>query len=241
MVNKNVRTILFDWDLTLAYSIAPNLSHSQRLTTLFQNYGISCTHQQIAQILTAISNDAPLEKSSRAKQPQEGSQIIAQYREMLSQLKHPDTSYELGYKIYSGYALLPQKLYADVLPTMQKLQSANVQIGVLSNHSRSIRPTIEQYLSDFVAPDHITISEEIGSHKPSKSSFQQAAKRMKAAASQIIYVGDNLKVDAIGSVRYGKFARGIWLDRKQLGEKESLPSDVFRITSLAELFKVFCP
>lgn len=239
MSNKNVRAILFDWDLTLAYSIDPEISHLQRLTKLFQNHGIPNSDEQIAEALDSLRSDIEAGVINGVVRPQKRREIITQYRQLLERLDYPDTSYDFSYKIYSGYALLPHTLYDDVLETLSALKKRGYTLGVLSNHSRSVRPIVEQQLVGLVDPNAITISEEIGSHKPTKSSYHRAAGRMRVPASRTVYVGDNLEVDAVGAIRYGEFAQGIWLDRKGKGENIELPWGVTRIVSLTELLPLY--
>lgn len=235
MNDKSVKAILFDWDMTLAFPISPKLTHTDRLIQLFQEHGVAKDADQILTALKTLNAEIEAGQINGVTRPQKRREIITQYRQLLSRLNYPDTSYEFSYKIYSGYALLPQHLYEDVIPTLETLKTAGYALGVLSNHSRSVRPIIEQMLKGYVAPEAITISEEIGRHKPAKSSFHRAASRMRVPASRTAYVGDNLTVDALGSVRNGEYALGVWLDRHGQAECEEMPLQVRCITSLKEL------
>lgn len=239
MSDKSVRAILFDWDLTLAYSIDPHISHLQRLTKLFQNHGIPNSDEQIAEALQSLKADIEAGVVTGVVRPQKRREIITQYRQLLARLDYPDTSYDFSYKIYSGYALLPHTLYDDVEDTLSQLKSRGYRLGVLTNHSRSVRPVIEQELVGLVEPKAITISEEVGSHKPTKSIFRRAAGRVRVPASKTIYVGDNFEVDAVGAIRNGGFARGVWLDRSNTGANKKLPAGVRRVTSLSELPEIY--
>lgn len=240
MAEKAVTAVLLDWDFTLAYSIAPNISQSERLAVLFQTYGIQTTTQQITRVLQTLHQDIANGNEKGTLYPQKRSQIIYKYRQILTRLGHHDTSYDFAYHVYSGYAKLPHFLYADVEETLQRLKEQEIKIGILSNHSRSARPVMEKMLGDFVLPANITLSEEIGSHKPAKSTFQKAASRLKTAVTHCMMVGDNLAVDATGAVKNGDFALGVWIDRKNVGSKFPLPKKVIRITKLTELLPLIC-
>ena len=119
---------------------------------------------------------------------------------------------------------------------MHQLQSRNLQLGILSNHSSSVRRTIDQLLGNIIPQQNITISEEVGVHKPGKTIFRRAVAKLRQKPANCIYVGDNLEVDAIAAVQQGGFAAGIWIDR--LSNEESLltlPSHIYRLTSLTQL------
>ena len=108
-------------------------------------------------------------------------------------------------------------------------------MGILSNHSTSVRHTIEELLGGIIPQEHITISEEVGVHKPGKTIFRRAAAKLRQKPANCAYVGDNLEVDAIAAVQQGGFAAGIWIDRAGEESSISLPSNIYRITSLRQL------
>lgn len=232
---KGVTAVLFDWDFTLAYSISPNIQQSDKLAILFQNYGVACTKKQVGVALQSLQEDIARGAVSGQLYPQKRSEIVRKYQKLLDRLDHPDTSYEFAYDVYSGYALLPHFFYSDVIDTLDSLKKDGFALGVLSNHSRSARETMEQFLAGYIPPTAITLSEEEGVHKPSKTIFQKAAARVKVPAEACVFVGDNLAVDAIGAVNAGDYALGVWLDRKDIGKTADLPKNVHRITSLTQL------
>jgi putative hydrolase of the HAD superfamily len=126
-------------------------------------------------------------------------------------------------------------LYEDVMPTLQKLHEADLTLGILSNHSKTVRPVMQHLVGRCIPAAHITISEEMGVHKPSKTIFRRAAARMHTPAAHCLYVGDNLNVDAIGAVEQGLYGRGVWLDRANQGTMQDIPSNVYRISQLSQL------
>ncbi len=234
-LHSQITAVLFDWDFTLAYSLGPNISHIARTTMLFQKFGVACTEAEFVAAQAAIQADIAHGTVSGSLQPQKKREIIQLYRELLRRLGHPDTSYEFAYKIYAGYGRLPHYLYDDVLPTLHQLQVHNLQLGILSNHSSSVRLTIDQLLGNIIPQHAITISEEVGVHKPSKTIFRRAAAKLGQKPANCVYVGDNLVVDAIAAVQKGGFSYGFWLDREDRGEDFELPDRIFRITSLIQL------
>jgi HAD superfamily hydrolase (TIGR01549 family) len=235
-LHSPITAVFFDWDFTLAYSLGLDVSHVARTAILFQKYGVACTEADIVAAQTALETDIKSGAVSGSLRPQKKREIIQLYRELLRRLGHPDDSYEFAYQIYAGYGRLPHYLYDDVLPTLHQLQSRNLQLGILSNHSSSVRRTIDQLLGNIIPQQNITISEEVGVHKPGKTIFRRAVAKLRQKPTNCIYVGDNLEVDAIAAVQQGGFAAGIWIDR--LSNEESLltlPSHIYRLTSLTQL------
>ncbi len=241
MTVKGVTAVLFDWDLTLAYSISPTIQEHEKLTILFQNYGVACTKEQVSEALQSLREDIERGLVTGKLHPQKRSDIVNKYRKLLVRLNHHDASHEFAYEVYSGYARLPHFLFPDVKETLLQLKNCGFKLGVLSNHSCSARPVIEEFLTGIIPPTSIMVSEELGIHKPTKTIFQKAASRMKTPAEQCLYVGDNLRVDALGSVTAGEYAMGVWVDRKRVGAEIDIPHNVERITNLTELVPILCP
>ncbi|MBK8904191.1 MAG: HAD family hydrolase [Anaerolineaceae bacterium] len=230
-----VTAVLFDWDFTLAYSLGLDVSHIARTAVLFQTYGVACTEADVAAAQASLEADIAHGTVAVSLRPQKKREIIQLYRQLLRRLGHSDDSYNFAYEIYAGYGRLPHRLFDDVLPTLRQLKARQLQLGILSNHSSSVRQTIKQLLGDIIPQERLTVSEEVGVHKPSKTIFRQAAARLRQDPARCLYVGDNLEVDAIAAVTNGGFAGGIWVDRADEGGQLQLPDKVLRITSLAQL------
>jgi HAD superfamily hydrolase (TIGR01549 family) len=230
-----ITTVIFDWDLTLAYSLYPEATIHDRILRLFNDAGIDCNREAYDAARAGIVRDTENGRLRINPYPQKKSQILQNYRELLRRLGRADVDEAQIYRIYSSYATLPSFLYPDVAPLLDELQARGLQLGVLSNHSRTARPVIERMVGRWIAPTRITISEEEGVHKPRKTIFRRARQRMGAPAAEIAYVGDNLRVDAVGSVENGGYAAGIWLDRHEKWGGAPLPTGVRRIENLAEL------
>jgi FMN phosphatase YigB (HAD superfamily) len=232
---SSVTAILFDWDFTLAYSLRLNVSHIARTAVLFQTFGVTCTEADVVAAQASLEADVAQGILSTSLRPQKKREIIQLYRELLRRLGHPDDSYEFAYTIYAGYGRLPHTLFDDVLPTLHQLQSRHLRVGILSNHSSSVRATIDQLLGDIIPANCITISEEVGVHKPGKTIFRRAAARLHQNPSNCLYIGDNLHVDAIAAVQKGGYAAGIWIDRFGQEPPTTLPHNVYRLTNLTQL------
>ncbi|VAW30368.1 hypothetical protein MNBD_CHLOROFLEXI01-1727 [hydrothermal vent metagenome] len=236
---SSITAVLFDWDFTLAYSLGLGVSHTARTAVLFQTYGVKCTEADLTAVQTSLTADIANGTVAGPLRPQKKREIIRLYQELLRRLGHPDSSYEFAYNIYAGYALLPHCLFADVLPTLQNLQERNLLLGILSNHSASVGRTIALILGDIIPSKRVTISEEIGVHKPRKTIFRRAAGKLRQNPATCLYIGDNLQVDAIAAVQQGGYAAGIWIDRSGQKAPKSLPKNVYRITNLTQLILLF--
>lgn len=234
-----ITAVLFDWDFTLAYSLGHDVSHIGRTAALFQNYGVACTEADVAAAQAALEADITHGAVTGSLRPQKKREIIQLYRQLLHRLGHPEGSYQFAYEIYAGYGRLPHHLFDDVLPTLRQLKKHQLQLGILSNHSASVRQTIAHLLGDIIPQDRLTISEEVGVHKPSQTIFRRAAARLHQKPAACLYVGDNLEVDALAAVAKGGFAGGIWIDRADTGGALKLPDKVLRITSLTQLSLFF--
>jgi FMN phosphatase YigB (HAD superfamily) len=237
LAGQPVDAIFFDWDRTLAYINTPQNTLSERLAMMFALGGLSYTQSEIESALDSYEKDAAVGKVPAVLlQPQRRRDIARYYKRLLDYLGEGDTSWPVMKRLYSTYALLPTYLYEDSRPILSLLREQGYQLGIISNHSTSARPVIERLVGDLIPPQNILISEEVGVHKPAKTIFKRAASRIKIDPTHCrIYVGDNLDVDAVGSLDSGEFCDGIWLDRQNIGVDQSLPSGVIRITALYEL------
>lgn len=234
MVDKQITAVFFDWDFTLAYALE-GVSHEERLTAIFQHAGLDYTLEEIEAAWQGYLEDIKQGQLSNPSTPQTQQDITNFYRQILLRLGHENRSQEFVNALYDAYALLPVTLYEDTLPTLQALKQKGLSLGIISNHSTTIRVAMANYLGDLIVSENIIISQEEGVHKPAKTIFQRAVSRLRVAPANSVFVGDNLEVDAIGAVEQGQFGLGIWVDRRGEGEKRPLPPDVTRVTSLYEV------
>jgi putative hydrolase of the HAD superfamily len=79
--------------------------------------------------------------------------------------------------------------------------------------------------------DDLLISDEIKLYKPDKLIFEIALKRSNLSADEVIFVGDNYKVDYLGSLNYG--IKPVLIDRFEKYDTK----DIISIKSLDEIEK----
>ena len=236
LVNRPLDAVFFDWDYTLAYTKTPNNTVGERLATMFELAGLPYTQSEIETALEQYKHDVAAGKIPPMDQLQKRREIARYYGYLFDYLGEEDKSWPTMERLYGTYAELPTYLYEDTRPTLSLLRDQGYKLGIVSNHSASARPVMERLVGDLVAPRNIIISEEIGVHKPARTIFRRAAARLRSEPSRcIVLIGDNLHVDAIGSVDIGGFCGGIWLDRRGVGSGQELPEGIARITSLSQL------
>lgn len=233
-MEHTITAVLFDWDLTLA-RVLGDVTESERLVTLFRTQGLDYTAGQMEAAIEKCWNGVSPDAATQLTRPQTRKDIINYYFRILTHLGYYDRDWALGNRLYSAHSTLPTYLYPDTLPVLRSLQQSGFSLGIITNHAQTVRKMIEQRVGEFIPSRHIIISQEVGVHKPTKSIFHHATRRVRVPAARCIFVGDNLAVDAIGAVEQGGFGRGLWLDRKGVGPGRPLPERVSRVTSLDQV------
>jgi HAD superfamily hydrolase (TIGR01509 family) len=117
---------------------------------------------------------------------------------------------------------------SDVPAALDRLRSAGVRMGVISNANGTVRAKLERVgLAGYF--ELIVDSHEEGIEKPDPRIFARTLERMGVRASEAAYVGDLYHVDVVGAAAAG--LRPFLLDPFDLYESSPVP----RIRSLAEL------
>ena len=119
------------------------------------------------------------------------------------------------------------RVYPDVLPTLERLATRGLKLGIISNWDERLRPLLRELnLSKYFQT--IVVSCEVGFPKPAHAIFRQAASELEVSSEVILHVGDSLEMDFQG-------AKGAGLQAVLLYRKEGMPAQN-RISSLEELF-----
>ena len=241
MSNRKKQCVLFDWDLTLTRVIG-DVSPEERLTALFQKEGLPYTLEEIGAAIRTYREHVQNGHLKRPDKQQTQRQITRFYRDILSQLDYFEQDWEWLNHLYDAYSFLPHSLYDSTRPLLKWLKKQAVPLGIITNHSREIRPIIEETLGEFIQPEHIIISQEEGVHKPAKTIFKIAAARMGCPREQCVFIGNDLYVDAIAAVEAGQYGLGLWIDREvSFNDVPVLPENVHRITTLMEVLDYTAP
>jgi FMN phosphatase YigB (HAD superfamily) len=103
---------------------------------------------------------------------------------------------------------LPQDLYPDARPCLEKLRGEGYAIGIAGNYGVDT----EAMLRDLDLPvDFVGSSARWGAEKPSGQFFRNIVESLSLASEDIAYVGDRLDKDVVGAAEAGFVP--IWLIR----------------------------
>lgn len=104
----------------------------------------------------------------------------------------------------------PWFIYPDTIPTLEKLRSLNITLGILSNFDSRLYKVLRALeLADFF--DSVTISTEVGVAKPDPKIFAIALAKHNCKPENAWHVGDSKQEDYEAANAAG--LRGILLDR----------------------------
>lgn len=120
--------------------------------------------------------------------------------------------------------------YADVTATLSELRSMGIVLAVLTNGERAQQEDKLRRMGVLDDFDAVLAASDLPAFKPDKLAFEALCAALKQPASAVVYVGDDLAVDAIGARAAG--LTSVWIDRHGRGGE---PDDVPAITSLTEL------
>jgi putative hydrolase of the HAD superfamily len=116
------------------------------------------------------------------------------------------------YESFSGADVW--RIHEDVLPTLEALLDRGLKLAIISNWDERLRPLLTRLKLDGYF-DIITISSEIGFHKPSPVIFEEAVKKLGLPSSAVLHVGDSLEEDIHGARRAGLKAVRVDRQRRQ--------------------------
>ncbi|MEU6642408.1 HAD family hydrolase [Saccharomonospora sp. NPDC046836] len=123
------------------------------------------------------------------------------------------------------------RLFDDVLPCLDWLTAAGVQLAAVTNASGAHQREKLANLGLARFFDHVAIAGEMGVAKPDPVMFHSVCLQLGCAPSEAVHVGDKLKTDALGARDAG--LGGVWLNRGE--EPAEVPPGVHVVASLAEL------
>jgi putative hydrolase of the HAD superfamily len=126
------------------------------------------------------------------------------------------------------------KLFPEVLPTLEKLRSRGLELGIISNFdSRLFNVMRGLGIADLF--DTITISSLAHAAKPSPRIFEFALEQHAAEPGEALHVGDSLRDDVEGATKAG--LTGVLLARRG----KQTPSGIPVIRTLDELVTLVDP
>lgn len=102
-------------------------------------------------------------------------------------------------------------LYDDVVPCLERLDAAGLQVALLSNTSRDL-DALAAHFGLGALVDLTVASSDVGHSKPAPEIFAALLARAHVAAQATVMVGDNLEDDVRGALAAG--CHGVLLDRR---------------------------
>ncbi len=120
--------------------------------------------------------------------------------------------------------------YPDARPSLDRLIAAGVLTGVLTNGQQAQQQAKLQAVGLARCFTHVVASSTLPKPKPAAQAFTAACQRLGCEPNAVVYVGDDLEVDAVAARAAG--LTGVWLDRAGDGFP---PPSVPRVVDLHEL------
>lgn len=123
------------------------------------------------------------------------------------------------------------RLYADVLPCLERLRAAGLGLVAVTNAAGSYQRSKLDRVGLGGAFDHVVISGEVGAAKPDPEIFRVACRVVGVDRARAVHVGDRLDLDAKAARAAG--LHGIWLNRSE--QCSTSAAGIPTIRGLAEL------
>ncbi|WP_285725151.1 HAD family hydrolase [Psychromicrobium xiongbiense] len=111
---------------------------------------------------------------------------------------------------YESAAQRHWRPFDDVAPTLAVLDQAGISYGAVSNNVEAY----QRRKLDIAGLAGISVligTDTVGVPKPEAAIFHEGARQLGPEADQVLYVGDNLMIDAVGASSAGLPA--VWLNR----------------------------
>lgn len=231
-----IKAVIFDWFNTLAhYEPSREEVHSRAL----RDFGIIVEPDRLILPFQKADNfffDEIYKLPLRNRASEEQTKLYTRYEEIvLTELGVQFDSkllldiFKRGNQLFSKVSDFA--LFEDVLPELQALDKRNSIIGLLTNLSRDMESLcrkldMEEYIDFIVTPS------EAGADKPDPAIFRLALHKAGVNTEEVVYIGDQYKIDILGARGVGMNA--VLIDRYNISNEIK---DCPRITSLAELDK----
>jgi len=143
---------------------------------------------------------------------------VGMYSLLCRKLGIEDEAVQIARRVYDEFGR-PDRwaLYADVRPAFERLRSAGLRIGIISNWDSRLVGLLDglglgDVLSDIVS------SADVGLHKPDPRIFELACSRLGVAPETAAHVGDHHYADILGARSVGMHA--ILIDRHGVAQPE---------------------
>jgi HAD superfamily hydrolase (TIGR01549 family) len=111
-------------------------------------------------------------------------------------------------------------LFDDVIPTLEALVEANIDLAICSNLAKPYGEIIDRLLPDYSFTR--VLSFEVGYIKPDDGIYDAILNRTGHKKEDVLFIGDTFIADYEGPTRYG--FRALHLCRNHISHDNSIPS-----------------
>lgn len=129
---------------------------------------------------------------------------------------------ELLKSIFNNCTYLPWQAFEDA----QVLKKIAIPMGVISNFNTSLRDKLEHFFGPIFKD--VFVSEELGVAKPNVAFYQEALNRIQLKPSEVLYIGDSVRLDYEPAYKIG--FNVLIIDRDNF-----YPNLKYKISNLAEI------
>ena len=199
----------------------PSVGHVYSQVASETGLGTYSPEQLNRQFLAAWGQKRPFDYSKRS--------WLELVRQTFLGLSDPFLDPDFFDRLYDRFARAEVwRVYSDVLPVLEILHQQGVKLAAISNWDERLGPLMRDLdLSRFFQV--ITISVEVGCHKPDPQVFLGTLQKLGATPERTLHVGDQYEEDYLGAIALGMEARLL-----QRGQQVKL-RDTACIQTLTEL------
>lgn len=139
-------------------------------------------------------------------------------------------------RFFRETSLLRLRLFPFAAELLSALRAAGVRLFLFSNAQACFTREELRILGLENSFDGILLSSEAGVKKPSRAFFEYGFRRMRIAAEESVYVGNDLMDDVGGA--HGVGMRCLYLQTEQSGEYPNPPAPDLRARDLKDALKI---
>ena len=162
--------------------------------------------------------------------------LISQFNISLNE----DCSLKKLLEIYYMEVYSERKLYPEVISVLNSLKSIGVRMGIVSNTTNPRFMKESEMKAAGLEPffDFAIYSSDTPYRKPHPSIFQLAIESLKLKPEEILFVGDNMRLDVVGAQNVGM--KSAWINReRKTNSMEGEPD--YELHSLMDLLRIDSP
>jgi len=143
-------------------------------------------------------------------------------------------------EIYYQEVYSERKLYPEVMSVLNSLKSLDVRMGIVSNTTNPGFMKENEMRAVGLKPffEFAIYSSDTPFRKPHPSIFEMAIESLNMKPEEILFVGDNFKLDVIGAQNVGM--KSAWINRGRIKSSIDREPD-YELYSLEDLLQIASP